>query len=187
MSNPTNNVVRRLNGIPRDHNPINTTIRPTLDENDPDDEDEMMTDAISANMNNPFTDSINHVLYHTFFGRTLIFIFEDLGDTIISALRFALGLSAYNYLKEEFDKTDLKDESTSHTLLIYFVITIMFLLAKRASTPYINLHMGGDYHNIYEHQAEILAIQKKMLQVQQEHLNSSIVMANAVQAQGNGG
>ena len=154
-----------------------------LIEKDPDDEFSATTDMFTGFTTNVYMETIRNQIWHTYYGRTGVFIFQEMLDTIISALKFMLGLAAYGYLKEELENlTDLALYSHAYNLLIVFGLTIVFLIAKRAITPFVNLNMGGDYHNLYDHQEKLLAMQRKMLESHQKMLQNTIVMANTVQS-----
>ena len=128
----------------------------------------------------PFAETINHQIWHTSYGRTLVFIFQDAFETLISAFTFGFSLASFAYLKEQVGKTDFAEYGTLFILLFYFFSTEGFKLMKRAETPYVNVKMGGDYNKIYDHQEEIIKLQKELLDHKTKIINSQLIQTKAI-------
>lgn len=127
-------------------------------------------DFFKAISNGPYVETINRQLWHTSYGRTTVFIAEDGLDLLISTIIFGLGLSAYYYFKMELEKLNFGSQGPAIQLLVFFALAIGFKLIKRATTPYINDNMGGDWHNIYDHQEQIMKLHKEHLNALNKHV-----------------
>ena len=126
-------------------------------------------DFFEAITKGPYVETFNRQLWHTSFGRTTVFIAEDGLELLLSTIIFGLGLSAYYYFKTELEKLGLESNGPAMQLAVFFCLGITVKLVKRSTTPYVNANMGGDWHQIYDHQEEILNIHKKHLELINQH------------------